>query len=73
MFTEQLIGGKSFIQKCESVRTTYRNPAAHTEAVSLADAERCYADIIDPRSAAREIGQIQGLLLELLQKTDRFR
>ncbi len=73
IFTEKPLGGKSFIYKCESVRTTYRNPAAHTDPVSLQEAQNCCTHIIGLSSAAEKVGQIQGLLLELLQKTDRFK
>lgn len=68
-------GGKdceSFKTRCENVRITYRNAAAHTEPVNRAQAEACCNDIIGPSEASEKIGQVQGLLYDLVQMTDKF-
>lgn len=65
--------GKSFIDKCDDVRFNYRNAAAHTEPVSRAKAEACCNDIIGSNDAAKKIGQVQGLLLELVNLTSNYK
>lgn len=63
--------GLSFLDRCEDVRCIYRNTAAHTEAISFETATECCRDIIgiDGISAATKVGQIQGLIYDLVKWT----
>lgn len=72
-FTDKGNGYESFKTRCENVRLTYRNAAAHTEPVNRAQAEACCNDIIGPSEASEKIGQVQGLLYDLVQMTENFK
>ena len=63
---------ESFVMRCEKVRKSYRNIAAHTVLVERAKAEACCNDIIGPNEASEKIGQVQGLLYDLVQMTENF-
>lgn len=63
---------ESFVMRCEKVRKSYRNIAAHTGLVERAKAEACCNDIIGPNEASKKIGQVQGLLYDLVQMTENF-
>lgn len=66
--------GISFIDRCEDIRCIYRNAAAHTDALSIEKARDCCRDIIevvDQDEAANKIGQIQGLIYDLVRLTRR--
>lgn len=65
--------GKSFIERCEDVRNNYRNAAAHTEPVSMEKAEACCIDVIGQHTVSNQVGQVQGLLFDLVQMTGRFK
>ena len=60
---------KSFIDRCKEITDNYRNPAAHTEPVGMSLAIDCCDNII---GAAKRVGAIQGLILELLSLTDNY-
>lgn len=63
--------GTSFLDRCEDVRCAYRNAAAHTEHLSRETAAECCDEIIGVSgdTAATTIGQVQGLLYELVKLT----
>lgn len=61
-----------FVSRCENVRVKYRNKAAHTEPVSMELAENCCSDVIGLQVASEHIGQVQGLLLDLVRITSRY-
>lgn len=70
------INGLDFLDRCEDVRCLYRNSAAHTDSLSIEEAAACCRDIIgidrndaalDRNDAAQNIGQIEGLILELVK------
>lgn len=62
--------GMSFVDRCEHIRKSYRNAAAHTEPVPRSVAQECCDDIIGAEAASRKIGEVQGVLLELVRLTD---
>jgi len=63
--------GLSFIDRCEDVRCMYRNTAAHTESLSLKTATDCWRDVIgiSRNDAAMKVGQVQGLIYDLVRMT----
>lgn len=63
----------SFVDRCEKIRISYRNVAAHTGLVDRSKAEACCNDIIGPNEASEKIGQVQGLLYDLVQMTENFK
>lgn len=66
--------GVSFIDRCEDIRCVYRNKAAHTDTLSIEAARECCRDIfevVDQEEAAHKIGQIQGLIYDLVRLTRR--
>lgn len=60
----------SFISRCKSITNDFRNKAAHTEPVIRTLAEECCDNII---GAHKRIGEIQGLLLELIYLTENYK
>lgn len=72
-FTTIKTGGDSFVSKCEKIRVSYRNAAAHTGLVDRTKAEACCNAIIGPNEASERIGQVQGLLYDLVQMTENFK
>ena len=71
-FTTPQVGKESFVDKCEKIRLSYRNAAAHTGPVDRTKAEECCNAIIGPSEASEKIGQVQGLLYDLVQMTGNF-
>lgn len=63
--------GLSFLDRCEDVRCIYRNAAAHTETLSLEIATECCRDVIgiSRENAAKKVGQVQGLIYDLVRLT----
>lgn len=73
MFTQKTSTNDSFVSRCEKIRTSYRNIAAHTGSVERSKAEACCNAIIGSSEASEKLGQVQGLLLELLQMTENYK
>lgn len=72
-FTAIKTGGETFVNKCEKIRVSFRNAAAHTGLVDRTKAEACCNAIIGPNEASEKIGQVQGLLYDLVQMTENFK
>lgn len=72
-FHIQNSSGKSFVDRCEDVRNKYRNAAAHTEPVSMEQAEACCAEVIGWQDASNQIGKVQGLLFDLVGITENYK
>lgn len=71
-FTTIKTGGDTFLNKCEKIRISFRNAAAHTGLVDRTKAEACCNAIIGPNEASEKIGQVQGLLYDLVQMTENY-
>ncbi len=71
-FTLKDRNGKSFIDRCEDVRTKYRNNAAHTSYVTKEAAADCCNIVIGPDAASAKIGEVQGLLYDLVRITEKY-
>lgn len=71
-FVDQNGDFASFKTRCEHVRITHRNAAAHTGWINRSQAEACCNDIIGPDEASQKIGHVQGLLYDLVQMTANF-
>lgn len=71
-FTTIKTGGDTFLNKCEKIRVSFRNAAAHTGLVDRTKAEACCNAIIGPNEASKKIGQVQGLLYDLVQMTENY-
>lgn len=71
-FTAIKTGGDTFVNKCEKIRVSFRNAAAHTGLVDRTKAEACCNAIIGPNEASEKIGQVQGLLYDLAQMTENY-
>lgn len=71
-FTTIKSGGDTFLNKCEKIRVSFRNAAAHTGLVDRTKAEACCNAIIGPNEASEKIGQVQGLLYDLVQMTENY-
>ena len=67
--THKVSDMSSFVDACEAVRETYRNPAAHDKAVNCQLAENCCNTVIGLSDAAERIGTVQGLLFRLVTAT----
>lgn len=59
--------GNSFIDKCERIRTEYRNRAAHDEIISMSQAEGCYHEVIGKIESFEYTNEVTGILLQLYQ------
>lgn len=59
--------GKSFIDKCERIRTEYRNKAAHDDILSEDQAKGCYHEVIGKIESYKYTSDVTGLLLQLFQ------
>ena len=73
IFTDKNGDSASFKARCENLRITYRNAAAHTALVNRSQAEACCKDIMGSNEASERIGRVQGLLYDLVQITANFR
>lgn len=71
-FTAIKTGGDTFVNKCEKIRVSFRNAAAHTGLVDRTKAEACCNAIIGPNEASEKIGQVQGSLYDLAQMTENY-
>ena len=71
-FTAIKTGGDTFVNKCEKIRVSFRNAAAHTGLVDRTKAEACCNAIIGHNEASEKIGQVQGLLYDLAQMTENY-
>lgn len=59
--------GNSFIDKCERIRTEYRNKAAHDDILSEEQAKGCYHEVIGKIESYKYTSDVTGLLLQLFQ------
>ncbi len=59
--------GNSFIDKCELIRTEYRNKAAHDDILSEEEAKGCYHEVIGKIESYKYTSDVTGLLLQLFQ------
>lgn len=54
-----------FVSRCEKVRISYRNPAAHSNVLSKKDAELCYRAVVGKREAEEHLLDISGIILQM--------
>ena len=54
-----------FVNECEKVRTSYRNPAAHADIIDKNRAEQCYMMVVGKREAEAYVSEIAGLIISL--------
>jgi hypothetical protein len=57
----------SFVKQIETVRVSYRNPAAHSEIILKDIAEECYQQIIGKAEAYRHETKVLGLIMLLYE------
>jgi hypothetical protein len=57
----------SFVKQIETVRVSYRNPAAHSEIILKDIAEECYQQIIGKGEAYRHETKVLGLIMLLYE------
>ena len=56
---------KDIIDRIETVRKNYRNPAAHTSSVNSALASDCLETIVGRNEALQKTETVKGLILEI--------
>lgn len=69
VFFDGYDSGTCFLDRCEDVRCIYRNTAAHTKTLSLETATACCREVIGGETAAETVGQVQGLIYDLVRLT----
>ena len=69
VFSEGTDSEASFLDRCEDIRCIYRNTAAHTETLSLETATACCREVIGGETAAKTVGQVEGLIYDLVRLT----
>lgn len=68
VFEAKKYKGRSFIDRCETIREKYRNTAAHgMTIIKKEDAASCYCEIIGRDEAMCDQEEVVGLLLELMK------
>lgn len=61
------------VARCEKIKNKYRNKAAHSDSVSMKLAKSCISDVIGLKDASEHIGKVQGLLLDIVKITCKYK
>ena len=64
-FSERRSEDGNFIERCEQVRTKFRNKAAHTDIVERSQAEACYKAVVGKIDAYDYTTSVNSILFEL--------